>query len=72
MADKILNQAQADALYNAMCHLNNVCGRIEVSLRNCRVQEYANGSIRISTSRGRVEMYDNQSAFATAYGLQQG
>ncbi len=67
----ILNQSQAAAAYSAMCALNNVSGYLDTVMRGVRVKEHANGVIQI-TSKGRSEDYDNQSAFATAYDLQQG
>ena len=32
MADTILNQSQAEAVYTAMCHLNNVGGHLHATL----------------------------------------
>lgn len=67
---KILNQAQAEAVYDAMCALNNVsgvAGRIQI------------GNIVVTSGREVVtvddpvrdvtEAYENQAAFAAAYGL---
>lgn len=73
MTTKILNQAQAEAVYNAMCHLNNVgvvCGDITLS-EGLRVQWLNSVTVRDGLSGPREE-YPNQSAFATAYDLQQG
>lgn len=77
MADKILNQSQAEAVYSAMCHLNNVGGRIAVTFgERVRVMEMANGAVHVRQHLGGAwepaELYADQSAFATAYGLQQG
>lgn len=71
----ILNQAQAEAVYSAMCALNNVGGRVFATMGDQRVTE-ANGAVTVSEyQEGQwepCERYDSQSAFATAYGLQQG
>ena len=68
----ILAQAQAEAVYSAMCALNNVAGRI-----NCTVQEFITvketvlGHVYVShMNREGLERYEDQAAFATAYGLQ--
>jgi len=68
----ILNQPQAEAVYRAMCELNNVSGRIDVRLQNGRVNESANGVILVTGYAKPSEDYSNQSAFAAAYGLQLG
>jgi hypothetical protein len=76
----ILNQAQAEAVYNAMCHLNNVSGLIRVELNNGDIsvqQHHTSGKISIveligTPVRQNFESYGDQSAFATAYSLQQG
>lgn len=72
----ILNQAQAEAVYSAMCALNNVGGRLVCIVQEAaEVSEAASGSIfvrRQNASFGANEHYEDQSAFATAYGLQQG
>lgn len=65
---KILNKSQAEAVYSAMCELNNVSGYIDAVLQGVRVKEHANGVVQI-TKKGESEDYSNQSAFATAYGL---
>ena len=69
----ILNQAQAEAVYSAMVALNNVgniCGDLTLS-EGLRVQWLESVLVRDGLSGPREE-YRNQSAFATAYGLQQG
>lgn len=69
---KILNQAQAEAVYSAMCALNNIGGQLsQVRAGFVRVVEHGAGHFVVSDERGRLEseVYDNQSAFATAYGL---
>lgn len=70
---KILNQAQAEAVYSAMCALNNV-GDVssEFNLPNgIWVQAQANGAVQIAPEArlAKWESYPNQAAFATAYGL---
>lgn len=68
----ILNQSQAAAVYSAMCALNNVGARIDVHLPSGRVVEGPNGVILVTAYAKPSEDYNNQSAFAAAYGLQQG
>lgn len=66
----ILNQSQAEAVYSAMCALNNVggfCGDITLS-GGLRVQWLRSVTVRDGLSGPREE-YPNQAAFATAYGL---
>jgi len=77
----ILNQSQAEAVYSAMCALNNVGGRVQATFGD-RASESVHafekdcGSVRVvQVRRYRVvlaENYPNQSAFATAYGLDHG
>ena len=75
-AARILTQAQAEAVYSAMCALNNV-GAIAKDIRgigSCRtlvLSEEWTGLVEIRRgSRGPLlETYENQAAFATAYGL---
>lgn len=75
---KILTQAQAEAVYSAMCALNNVGARVQVfglDADGLEVRERANGCVVIgylvgNARRGTVlESHADQSAFATAYGL---
>lgn len=70
----ILNQSQAEAVYSAMCALNNVGGRMRCTLADnsgdIDIYERSNGSIQILGND--PESHESQSAFATAYGLQQG
>lgn len=73
----ILNKSQAEAVYSAMCALNNVSARLDVNLPQgnglaIRVYEGLGGRIFLTTERGQTEIYADQSAFATAYDLQQG
>lgn len=66
----ILNQAQAEAVYSAMCALNNVggiCGDLTLA-EGLRVQWLASVTVRDGLSGPREE-YPSQSAFAIAYGL---
>lgn len=68
----ILNKAQAEAVYSAMCELNNVSGRINAVMGDRRVAEI-NGCITVfEYLEGQwepSERYDNQADFAAAYGL---
>jgi hypothetical protein len=77
----ILNQAQADGIYGAMCTANNFGGRVNVNIGShtetmVKLESRDDGSILIvgdSTSMFipiRREFYANQAEFATAYGLQ--
>lgn len=80
MSTLILNKAQAEAVYSAMCHLNNVGAKIRVSIpptaddgKYVFVEECEDsGQITLTQGLRRVACHVNQSAFATAYGLQQG
>ncbi len=66
---KILNKSQAEAVYSAMCALNNVSGRVDAQMPSGRVVEGANGVILVTAYGRPSEDYGNQAAFATAYGL---
>jgi len=81
----VLTTAQAQAVYAAMVALNNVGGTIKVTLPLGRGNAPARDCIRVFEDDGMVkvnriedfvidsrEAYDNQAAFAAAYGLQQG
>lgn len=77
----ILTPAQAEAVYSAMCALNNIGARLDafdldadgLEIRNRTNGEIVIGYIVSNAKRGTVlESYADQSAFATAYGLQQG
>lgn len=72
MSTKILIQSQAEAVYSAMCALNNVSGRLyatlELELGDLDVREYQGGEIFVSIG-GSVERFVDQSAFAAAYRL---
>jgi hypothetical protein len=71
----ILNKDQAKAIYDAMCALNNVGATFdEVNVINTypRIKffRYAwNGGFGISVNGESKEEYDDQAAFAAAYGL---
>lgn len=71
----ILTQAQAEAVYSAICVLNNVSGRIEalnLPDNGIAVGCFSSGVIHVRNIYGQFENHTNQAAFATAYGLQQG
>lgn len=72
----ILNKAQAQAVYNAMCSLNNLGSAIGfVRIPGARAQEdlqvrWDNGvDVQRGVIGGRREEFDSQAAFAGAYGL---
>lgn len=67
-AQQLLTRAQADAVYSAMCALNNVSGYLDAVMQGIRVKEHANGVVQI-TRKGASEDYASQIAFATAYEL---
>lgn len=69
-AARVLNQSQAEAVYSAMCALNNVgtiCGDLTLN-EGLRVQWLERVTVRDGLSGPREE-YPNQAAFAAAYGL---
>lgn len=82
----ILTQAQAEAVYSAMCALNNVTSNsgteisfvstTERGMARFTVTESAGGEINVTlgpvAKPQAVECFDHQAAFAAAYGLQQG
>ena len=82
----ILTKSQAEAVYDAMCALNNVSHtylRTNFEAphgKRISVSETVEGiAVRLHAYQGNPveqidgsEDYDTQSAFATAYGLQQG
>ncbi len=69
-AARILNQAQAEAVYSAMCALNKVgCIQGDLTLNEgLRVQWLKRMTVRDGLSGPREE-YAEQFAFAAAYGL---
>lgn len=77
---KILTPAQAESVYTAMTHLNNVGGLIHARLlqdldKFIHVKEYLTGHVQVfvgdvhGNSGGACEDYRDQSAFKAAYGL---
>lgn len=72
MNTKILTQTQAEAVYSAMCALNNVGGTAaDLSLGNAVIKSDMSGAVRIF-GKTDDEEYASQHAFAAAYDLQQG
>ena len=74
----ILTQAQAEAVYSAMCALNNVCAKMKAEMRSSDKKQYVEvqqTGERVYVSQytgGRVsgtELHADQTAFAAAYGL---
>ncbi|GAB2471837.1 hypothetical protein GCM10027082_24160 [Comamonas humi] len=78
----ILTKEQAEAVYSAMCALNNVSSLLRnVEMKNrhghtIQVRENADGKVVVTVNTGgivldsNIEFHADQSAFATAYGLQ--
>jgi len=68
---KILNKSQAEAVYSAMCALNNVDFRAcDLSFSNAIVKQASNEAISvIGPAAVDDEIYQNQAEFAAAYGL---
>lgn len=69
---KILTQAQAEAVYNAMRELNNVGGWIDTLEMACgerRVRQTNAGRVIVESIEDGEEHYFDQCDFATAYGL---
>ncbi|ARU04717.1 hypothetical protein CCO03_08555 [Comamonas serinivorans] len=77
MAARILNKSQAEAVYNAMCELNNVNGLLLTHIRTdsghfIEVNEDGDGMISVRCSEvgsPPFEAYPSQYAFSAAYGL---
>lgn len=73
----ILNQAQAEAVYSAMCALNNVGGLVAIDMNSgdLRVQQHhTSGKVCVTDlspapRRPNFESHASQAAFAYAYGL---
>lgn len=69
----LLNQAKAEAVYGAMCALNNVGGKLLANFEHedklTTVHELPSGLIVVCDGR-TFEEYDGQTAFAAAYDLQ--
>ena len=72
---KILSPGQAEAVYIAMCALNHVGGRIDrIYADGFQVSQAAHtGMVSVHLAGKHVtvppEIYENQDAFAIAYGL---
>jgi hypothetical protein len=68
----ILNQAQAEAVYSAMCALNNVGSiwLLNIETPEFSAKEEATTGIKLRDADGGIERHADQAAFATAYGLQ--
>ena len=74
----ILNKAQVEAVYSAMCALNNMDGLIKVDFGTphrdgIRVYQTDTGYVKVVRSLNfevtKNEAYDSQAAFAAAYSL---
>lgn len=71
----ILTTAQAQAVYSAMCALNNIGAVIDVEIPGgcggTRIQGTFTGSVRVEQrwDDRKSERYPDQDAFAAAYGL---
>lgn len=66
----ILNQSQAQAVFNAMAELNNVGGLLNCRMeRNITVTDGGDGGIVVFDGRTGTELYEDQLAFASAYGV---
>ena len=76
----ILTQAQAEAVYSAMCALNNVGGILHTRIKATpgafiHVNKLPSGHMQLwpgdagGNPTGPLESHHNQAAFATAYGL---
>jgi hypothetical protein len=71
----ILNPAQAEAVFSAMCALNNVGGRLDAYIGAIQVKEFAAGItvVRLDRENGLLEregeQYIDQAAFAATYNL---
>lgn len=70
----ILTQAQAEAVYSAMCALNSVGGRLSLADVGVmqRVRQSDTGCVIVESIDEFADHYPNQYAFASDYGLQQG
>lgn len=78
MESLILSKAQAWAIYESMCYLNNVGALIGVSIETHRglikVQERADGIVHVSIEGSlcespRHETYDSQVDFCSTYSV---
>lgn len=72
-SDLILTTAQAQAVYSAMCALNAVGGKLETTVDDVLVRVgVLTGRVSVVSAfdaDDRRETYDDQDAFAAAYGL---
>ena len=70
---KILNQHQAEAVYSAMCVLNNVGGKLDSAKfgEHILVHEDSAGQVMTFSNEQPAQIYANQTDFAAAYGLNQ-
>lgn len=67
---KILTKAQAEAVYDAMCALNNVGGTVTgINFRRIFVTSAQAGEITVCGPESD-EHHRNQAAFAAAYSLE--
>ena len=70
----ILNKSQAQAVFDAMCALNNVGGLIDCIVGQVRVTEMHNDTIRVVLLNRFIkgkneELFNSQAEFAEAYRL---
>lgn len=75
----ILTAAQAEAIYSAMCALNNVGGALRATMPQANSEKWLKvrecedfGTIKVIVGFTTAEVYADQNAFAQAYGLQTG
>lgn len=74
--NRILTAAQAKAAYDAMCVVNNISARIKIQsiaqhplFGELSLHESRDGFVIISNIARRIEIYENQAAFAAVYGV---
>ncbi len=69
----ILNQAQAEAVYSAMCALNNVGGKLWCYVGGYRIEDEGADGVTIMNdyrvNPQTLERHASQAAFAAAYNL---
>lgn len=67
---RVLTTAQAEAVYRAMCELNNVGGELSAALHDhIAVHGDDTGRVAVRVGLRTVEQYRFQADFAAAYGL---
>lgn len=79
MSTRLLNQAQAESIFSAMQLLNSIGAHVRVDLNDGDLsvqQHHKSGKVTVTSLErlpiGRdFESYDDQAAFAAAYGLQE-